>query len=309
MEHRTGIDAKAASIMVLLCLIWGAQQVAVKHVASDISPMLQTAIRCGIAALLVGIVMVFKKETISLRDGTIKAGLLVGFLFALEFLFLSEALRLTTASHTSVFLYTAPAFAALGLHWKLPSERLHKVQWFGLFLAFAGVAYAFLGAKPHAATTSSPNMILGDFFAVLGGLAWGATTVAIRSSRLSNAPASQTLFYQLTVAFFLLLLGSFVFSQNHFELTSRALASLFFQSIIVSFISYLIWFMMLRNYLASRLGVLSFMTPFFGIALGVLLLNEPLESSFVIGALLVFAGILLVTAFGWLRQFLFKRYR
>lgn len=306
MDIRKGIDGKAAAIMVVLCLTWGAQQVAVKAVASDISPMLQIAIRSGIASLLVGLVMLFKKEFISLKDKTWKPGLLVGFLFALEFIFLSEGLRFTTASHVSVFLYTAPAFAALGLHWKLPSERLQGVQWLGMALAFIGVTSAFLGANPQASTASSPNMLLGDFFSVLGGVAWGATTVVIRSSRLSNAPATHTLLYQLMGAFLILIVGSFAFNQAHFDPTPRALASLFFQSIVVSFVSYLIWFILLRRYLASRLGVLSFMTPFFGIALGVILLKEPLEASFVIGAFLVFVGILLVTAHGWLRQLFIK---
>lgn len=302
METRQGINGSAAFVMVLLCLAWGAQQVAVKAVVTDISPMLQIALRSGIAAFLVSVVILFKKEYISFRDGTWKAGLQVGFFFAIEFLFLSEGLRYTTASHVSVFLYTAPAFAALGLHWKIPSERMQGVQWLGMAIAFLGVVVAFLGANPQNNSASSPNMLLGDFFSVLGGIAWAATTVSIRTTKLANAPATHTLLYQLLGAFVVLFIGSFISGQSHFVPSSRALWSLLFQSVVVSFISYLVWFNMLRRYLASRLGVLSFMTPFFGIALGVILLNDPLEPSFAIGAVLVFIGILLVTAHGWLRS-------
>jgi len=60
----------------------------------------------------------------SLRDGSLWPGLTVGVLFALEFLLVAEGLRHTSASHMVVFLYTAPIFAALGLHWRLPAERL-----------------------------------------------------------------------------------------------------------------------------------------------------------------------------------------
>ena len=73
-----------------------------------------------------------------------------------------------------------------------------------------------------------------------------------------------------------------------------------FQGILVSFASYLVWFWLLRKYLASRLGVFSFMTPLFGVALGVWLLGEPLEPGFVVGAVLVLLGILLVNGEAWL---------
>jgi hypothetical protein len=76
--------------------------------------------------------------------------------------------------------------------------------------------------------------------------------------------------------------------------------SLLFQSLVVSFASYLAWFWLLRHYWASRLGVFSFMTPLFGIAFGVWLLDEPLEASFLIGAILVLAGVTLVSGDdGW----------
>lgn len=306
MDVRKNLDGKAVVTMLVLCLAWGAQQVAVKAVAEDIPPILQISWRSGIAAFFVALVALAQRNSVSFLKDTLKPGLLIGLLFALEFIFLSEGLKYTTASHVSVFLYTAPAFAALGLHWKLPTERLQGVQWFGMALAFLGVVAAFLGADPHTNTVSSPNMLLGDFYSVLGGMAWGATTIVIRTSRLSNAPATQTLLYQLLGAFVILLLGALFSGQTHFVLSPRALASLFFQSVLVSFVSYLIWFILLRRYLASRLGVLSFLTPFFGIAFGVILLDEPLEPSFVIGAILVFIGILLVTAHGWLRQFYFK---
>ena len=42
------------------------------------------------------------------------------------------------------------------------------------------------------------------------------------------------------------------------------------------------------------------MTPLFGIAFGVWLLDEPLEASFLIGAILVLAGVILVSGDdGW----------
>ena len=91
-------------LMLLLCMIWGLQQVVLKAAAPDIAPILLIALRSGIAAVLVGLLMFVRGERISLAAGTWRPGLLVGVLFALEFLFVGEGLRHTSASHTVVFL-------------------------------------------------------------------------------------------------------------------------------------------------------------------------------------------------------------
>lgn len=288
--------------MFLLCLIWGLQQVALKAAAADIAPIFQVALRSGIAAILVGLLMIFRGERMSLSDGTWRPGLAVGSLFALEYLFVGEGLRHTSASHMVVFLYTAPVFAALGLHWKLKVERLQLFQWVGILLAFAGIVMAFFGRSQQPVSGPPANILWGDFLGLLAGISWGATTVVIRCSSLARTSATQTLLYQLVGAFLLLMLAAVGLGQTDFHSTRLAWGSLLFQSLIVSFASFLVWFWLLTKYLASRLGVFSFMTPLFGIAFGVWLLNEPLESSFLAGAMLVIAGIVLVSGYGWLRQ-------
>ena len=78
------------------------------------------------------------------------------------------------------------------------------------------------------------------------------------------------------------------------SLSPLAVASLAYQSVIVGFASLLAWFWLLRRYLAARLGVLSFMTPMFGVLAGVILLSEPISAAFALAALLVGAGMVLV---------------
>lgn len=301
METRKALDGQAVGLMLMLCLTWSLQQIALKATAEDISPLLQIALRSGIAAALVAILMVVRMEKVGFASGTWRPGLVVGFLFALEYLLLGEGLRYTNASHAAVFLYTAPLFAALGLHLKLPAERLAPLQWIGIGLAFAGIAVTFFG-RDAAASSSAENILLGDLLSLAAGAAWGATTVVIRCSRLSSIPATETLLYQLVGAFVLLLPATAMLGQLSFNPTPAVLGNLLFQSVIVSFASFLIWFGLLRRYLASRLGVFSFMTPMFGILLGAWLLNEEIEASFLGGAALVLVGIVLVSGYGWLKQ-------
>lgn len=286
--------------MLGLCLIWGVQQVMIKVAAHDISPLLQAAARSGISALLVGLLICWKGGW-SQVPSTWRGGLLAGALFGLEFFFIAKGLQLTTAAHMSVFLYTAPIFTALGVNWLLPSERLRPLQWLGIFLAFLGIAFSFAGGISFA--DMDRDMLLGDIYGILAGMAWGVTTVVVRGSRLSEAPVTLTLFYQLIVGFVgLLLIALFSGQITHFNLTPVAVGSVLFQGLVVSFFSYLVWFWLLKRYLASNLAVFSFMTPLFGVTFGVLLLNEPLSFNFAVGSVLVLLGITFVSAEQWVRR-------
>jgi drug/metabolite transporter (DMT)-like permease len=302
-DHRKPLDIGASGLMVVLCLIWGLTQVMLKLAAPDISPLMQIALRSGVAALLVILLMRARGEQLSIQDGTWRPGVLVGGLFAFEFLLVGEGLRYTSASHMAVLLYTAPIFAALGLHVLMPSERLSRLQWLGVGLAFTGIAIAFLLRSDHEyQKVSATDLLYGDLLAVGAGLAWGATTVAVRCSRLTRVSAAQTLLYQLAGAFVLLTAAAFMLDQTAIKFTALAWSSLIFQSVVVCFASYLAWFWLLKHYSASQLGVFSFLTPLFGVGFGVGLLDEHLEISFMIGAAFVITGIILVSASTWLKH-------
>lgn len=299
---RLPLDPFACGLMLLLCIVWGFQQVSIKLVEQDVAPVLQLAIRSGIAALVLGAITLWREGRGASGDGTLLPGLGVGLLFTLEFFFISEGLVRTSASHIAVFLYTAPIFAALGLHLILPEERLSPVQWLGVLVAFGGIALAFLGKPGNAA-----GSLFGDALGICAAVAWGATTVLIRGSSLSEAAPVKTLFYQLGVAGVVLLAVATATGRLGLVPSDRALLSLGFQVVVVALISYLGWFWLLRRYLASRLSMLSFMTPLFGVGFGVLVLGEPLDSSFILGGLLVLGGLLLVTGAELLRDHLARR--
>lgn len=302
MDERKALDQTASSLMIVLCMVWGLQQVILKMAASDISPLMQIALRSGLAALLLLPLVLLDQKSQLMNPKNLKAGALVAVLFSLEFFLLAQALQLTSASHAVVLLYTAPIFVALGLHWKLPSERLTILQWTGIGIAFIGIVVTFIRPQQIGVNTFQQQMLWGDLYALAAAIAWAATTVTVRLSSLAQAAVTQTLFYQLAGSFILLLGLAFFMGQAVVQWTPLVMGSLAFHTLIVSFASFLAWFWLLRNYLASRLGVFSFLTPLFGIIFGVWLLDENIEANFIFGTVLVLLGILVVSFQGWLRK-------
>ena len=278
-------------MMIVLCMCWGFNQITIKFAAAGISPIMQAGLRSIIATTLLLAWAQLRRIKLFGRDGTLAAGMVAGALFAAEFVFIYAGLAYTAASRMVVFIYLAPCFTALGLQWFVPGERLNATQWTGVVLAFFGVALAFADGFSMARGST----LIGDAFGVIAAALWAATTVVIRSTKLTSASATKTLFYQLGISALALPFASMLAGEpGIMALTPKVVASLAYQGVIVAFASYLAWFWLLTRYLAGRLAVFSFLTPLFGVAFGVALLSEPLSATFLAAALLVGAGIVLV---------------
>jgi drug/metabolite transporter (DMT)-like permease len=290
-QERFALDERAIGVMLLLTALWGFQQVTVKWIAADVSLVMQAALRSIIATVLLVAWARLRGLRLFDRDGTFWPGIAAGILFAGEFVFIYGGLAYTNASRMSVFIYLTPPLTAVGLHFFVVSERrLTLRQWIGVLIAFAGIVLAF--AEGFSAQLGT---YLGDLFGVIAAVLWASTTVVIRATRLARATATKTLFYQLGVSALVLPLASWLLGEKGIaNVSALVVASLAYQGAIVAFASYLAWFWLLTRYLAAPLSVLTFLTPMFGVLSGVLFLSERISATFLLAALLVGAGIVLV---------------
>jgi drug/metabolite transporter (DMT)-like permease len=289
------VDAGAAATLVVLCMLWGVQQVAVKVALSGgLPPVLQAALRSGGAAVCVLAWMSVRRRGVARRAGTLWPGVAIAVLFAAEFLALNPGLRLTTASRGVVFLYTAPFFTALGTHFFVPAERLRARQAAGLVIAFGGVAIAFAEGL-----RGGGGSIAGDLLCLLGGALWGATTSMVKAvPALSRLGSAEIALWQLGGSAPILLIAAIALGELHAwpEVTALAWGALFYQTVIVAFLSYLVWFWLILNYPAGRIAGFTFLTPVFGVLAGALLLGEHASLALVLGVVAIAVGLRLVNA-------------
>ena len=292
-ERKSQLDALAVASLVTCCFLWGLNQVAAKAALPEVGALWQAALRSSGATLLLWLWSRGRGIALFDRDGTLAGGVVAGALFAAEFVCIFIGLQFTTASRMVVFIYTAPFVVALGMPLVSPAERLRLVQAVGLVLAFAGVAWAF--AEGFSRPAAGPRQWLGDGLGVLAGVLWGATTLAIRASKLTHASAEKTLLYQLAFSALLLLAGALATEPAPLHaLSPLAWSSLAFQIVVVSFASYLVWFWLIRHYPATPIASFTMLTPIFGLVLGALLLAEPITARLLIALATVATGIFLV---------------
>lgn len=292
-DRKSRLDTLAVTSLVLCCFLWGLNQVAAKVAIAEVPPLAQAAIRSLGGAALVLLWAGWRGIRLFERDGSLPGGLTAGLLFAAEFGCIFLGLQYTTASRMAVFIYISPFVVALGMPFIAKSERLKPAQMAGLVLAFAGVAWGF--AEGFTRPAAGDLQWLGDALGVIAGVLWGATTLAIRGSRLSAASAEKTLLYQLGISGVALALAAAALGQPWAStLSALTWASLLFQVVIVTFASYLLWFWLVRHYPATRLASFTLLTPVFGLLLGALLLGEPITARLVVALVAVAAGIVLV---------------
>jgi drug/metabolite transporter (DMT)-like permease len=296
-DRKSHLDPLAVIAVVLCCFLWGLNQVAAKFALAEVAPLWQATIRSIGGAPLVWGWSRHRGITLFRPDGSLPGGLLAGALFGAEFLCIFIGLQFTTASRMVVFIYIAPFVVALGMPFIARAEQLSRWQMAGLVLAFAGVAWAF--AEGFTQPAAGPHQLLGDALGVLAGVLWGATTLAIRGSKLSGADAEKTLLYQLAVSGVLLFVAALMAgSPLPARMSTLVWASLAFQVVIVTFASYLVWFWLIRSYPATKLSSFTLLTPVFGLLMGALLLGEPITLRLVLALAAVALGIVLVNRHG-----------
>jgi drug/metabolite transporter (DMT)-like permease len=292
-DRKLHLDTVAVVALLSCCAVWGLGQVATKITLAEVPPLMQAAVRsCG-AALLVAMWARWRGIALFGRDGTLGSGLCAGLLFAIEFGLIFTGLNFTTASRMAVFVYLAPFVVALGMPLIARNERLDGLQWLGLAAAFGGVAWAF--AEGFQQPSAGELQWLGDALGVAGAVFWGATTLVIRGTRLSAAAAEKTLLYQLAVSGIALALASWLSGEPWpARLSPMPALALVFQTVVVCFASYLLWFWLVRHYPATQLSAFTLLTPVLGLLAGVALMGDPLTLRLVAALIAVSVGIALV---------------
>jgi drug/metabolite transporter (DMT)-like permease len=280
----------AVALMLLLCLSWGFNQIAVKLVLPDVPPMLQALSR-SVGALPVLLMIAWARGVrLFERDGTLWPGLSAGVIFGIEFVLIYRGLLLTSASRAVVFLYSAPFFVALGSYLFL-GERLRASQWGGLALCFAGVALAI--GVPQANVDA--NVLLGDLLIVGGGALWAATTLLVKATALINAPAEKGLGYQVALSIPILGFAAWISGEQITHVPhALSLSLLAYQAFWVVGLTFTLWFALVKVYSASKLSAFTFVTPLFGVVASYFIMRDTLTLAFGAAALLVIAGLYLV---------------
>jgi len=291
MESKDYLDLPAVVTLMTVTMLWGLNYPAIKFSNQGVSPVFASTLRSIIASMCGLIYCLRKEEKLFHTDVRLFHGVMVGLLFGAEFACIYIGLLYTDAARSVLFVYLSPFVVAIGAHFFLKGDRLNFLKILGLTLAFTGIFIVF-GGRPK---TAKATMVWGDILQIAAGVLWGATTLYIKKFMANRVEPIHTFLYQLFFSIPILLFVSIILEPKWFyKIDPIIAASLFYQSIIIAFITYLIWFKLIHRYSVSRLSSFTFFTPIFGVLFGILFLHEELTVSLMIGLPMVSMGIFLV---------------
>lgn len=291
MENKEYLDLKAILTIFILTLLWGFNYSAIKYSNEGISPVFASALRSLIASICGAIYCLRKGEKLFHTDIRLFHGIVVGLLFGVEFACIYFGMLYTDSARSVVFVYLNPFVVAVGAHFFLKGDRLTLLKTLGLMTAFVGILFVFYG-KPK---TAKPNMLIGDLLEIAAGVIWGATTLYIKRFMAGKVQPIHTFLYQLFFSIPILFGVSLILEPNWiYRIDPLILTSIFYQSVIVAFISYFVWFKLIHQYSVSRLSAFTFFTPIFGVLSGILFLGEEFTFSLMVGLPMVSVGIFVV---------------
>ena len=290
--YRAQLRWQPIAILLLCALTWGANMAIVKMTFRELEPLFMAGLRSLVASGCLYVWMRAKGITIFPSRSILFHGIVIGFLFGSEFALIYVGLKYTLASRMYVLLYTAPFFVALGAHFFLKGDRINPWKAGGLALAFVGIVALFSKDLGSFSFSAFP----GDLLALAAGVVWAATTLYVKKYLAYQTVPLQTLFYQVFFSAPPLFLMSLMLEDPTFSnLTLFGGFSLFYQCIIVAFLSYLAWFELIHRYPVSLLHAFSFFTPVFGVLLsGALILGEFIGPNLIVALTLVSVGMVLV---------------
>lgn len=286
--RKSRLDGVGVAMLLGVQGLLAVNQVIIKLVNAGLQPVFFAGLRSLLAVGFVWAWLVWKGRPPRLRREAWGSGLLMGAIFAAEFLFLFLALDLTTVGRSSLIMYSMPVWFALLAHFGL-GERITGTKAAGLALAFAGCAVAIL-SRP----TTGEASLVGDLCALGAAWGWALTAYIARRPVMRAEGPEMQLFWMVLVSAPILLLAAPLFGPLIRDLQALYIVGLVFQSSIVVAGGFIAWLWLLSVYPASTVASFSFLTPILALLLGAVLFDETIGLPILLAAALAASGIVLI---------------
>jgi drug/metabolite transporter (DMT)-like permease len=286
-EHRP-ITAGVVLLVLLLAALWGGTAVSIKIGLRDLPVLGLAGLRFGIGALIVFAWTRSRGVPLRPRPGEMAPILALTAVFFGQIATFNWGTQLTHAGRATLILNSYPLLVLLMAHALVPGDRLSPIKVVGAACAFAGVAVVF-GESLGAAR----GILVGDAIVLFSALLLAVQTVMVARVVQSIDP-NRLLLWQMVLSLPLYFAGSALLGEMpRYRMSLPGALAVLYQGVLVAGLCFIVWTTLLKSYSPSRLSVLFFTTPIFGILLGHYVMGDPVTASLGAGGLLVALGIAL----------------
>ena len=287
-------------IFLALGFMWGSSYLFIKLAVDDFGTFTLVALRLVVGAALLWVVIRIARQPLP-RERRIYGHLLVMALIniTIPFVLITWAEQSVESSLAAILTSPVPLFAIILSSLFLPDEPMRVNGVVGLVVGFIGVVIiTSRGLTGEAGSVTGEIALLGAAFSYACGAVYSRRNVR-------GLPPMIPAVFQVTFAALITGVLALLLEQPWtVQPDAEAIFSILWLGILGSGLAYLAVFRLFAHWGATRTTLVAYLIPVVGIALGYLVLQEPIDASIVLGTALVIAGIGLVNSrFGRRRLF------
>lgn len=283
------LPLSAAIQTACLCILFGANAVAVKLSLAGLGIFTTAGIRFGVASLVIFTYARLLTKPLAVNRNQLRQLAPLGGIFFVQLSLFYLGLSKTTASRGTLIANVLPFVVMLLAHFFIPGDRITLKKFLGLILGFSGVVVLLAGSL-----TASSDVLYGDMAVLMAIMVWGCNAVYAKRIIWNFHPIQITLYPMLMASMGFILCGIFVDQQSIFYIDGWILGALFYQTFVTASFGMVVWSSMIKKYGATNLHAFIFIMPISGVFFGVMLLGEPLTANLLGAILLVTAGLVVV---------------
>jgi drug/metabolite transporter (DMT)-like permease len=277
------MTAGSALRLLVLAAIWGGSFLFMRIGAPVLGPAWLSQLRVGIAALFLLICAAWLRKPLQVRRYW-RHYLIVGCInSALPFFLIAFAAQSLTASLLSVLNSASPIFGALiSAVWL--RHRITKLSAAGLALGVSGVIILVQGGI----ATRADDWGMAVAAALLATICYGIAGTYAKAYPQPIEPFSNA--HGSMWAATALMALAWPFNPTSTEPTLGVWAAVAVLGVLCTGVAYLIYFRLIQDMGPISALSVTFLIPVFGILWGVLFLDEQIDGSTIVGAVVVLAG-------------------
>lgn len=284
----------------VLGLIWGSSFLFIRIGVEQLSPFQVVFIRTGIAAVGLNLLLLAQGKHLPLNRRLLLPLLIIGIgNTTIPFALITAGEKTITSGLAAMLQSAASLFTAILAHYAFHDERMTTQKVAGLTIGFIGVIV--LGSHSIVDGQIDLPMLVGALGIVLASLFYAVFTIYSRKQIQNRfeplivstgAMTFAALSSGLGMVIAPLLGGQAATPLN--TVSQDVLIAVGLLGLINTCFAYIIYYWIIRELGAARSSMVTYITPGIGLALGAIVLHEPVDWRLLAGAALIFSGIAIV---------------
>lgn len=286
-------DYKLTLAILTVAIVWGTTFLSIRIAVETIPAWFVAGIRQFLAAIIMFLILVYRKEFRWIGWGNLKYQII----FSMLMLVIANGMTTVaeeevTSSLTSLISACSPILVFFGSM----ALGLQKFTWkafVGVLMCFSGILFIFWDGINDL---KNPDYAMGIFFLFIAIAGWASGTIFTKKLNIQSGNISLNLFYQFLFAGIVQIIFAFLFSENYNfgNWSLRSISAMLYLSIFGSVTAFFAFHYALTKVSPVQVSILAYINTIISIFLSWLILDERISTKFIIAAALIICGVFII---------------